>query len=318
LSFVVGMDGGSTKTLAMVSNLKAQVLGVGRSGCSNWEIVTENGAARVINDSIKQALQEAKVQPEQILHIHMGLAGMDWPDDERRLRKHLSSFEWAKKITIENDAFLGIKANIPEGIGIGVSAGSGVCSCIICPDGQRYFYGSFTDLGGGSDINEQTLHAIVRDEDGRGKPTSLKKSLLKALGFLTVADLLYAITRKKYVIPSDSIRKVLFKEANQNDEIAVGIITRFGKELSLMAINLIRRYNLTNNSIPIVASGSLMTKTGALLFNVFKKEIKSSIPDARVILTQNQPVLGAVWTALNECGIDQKKIWKQLSKFPLD
>ena len=56
MSYVIGVDGGATKTEAIVANRDGHAVGAGRSGCGNWEIVGERAAAETIFAAIQQAL----------------------------------------------------------------------------------------------------------------------------------------------------------------------------------------------------------------------------------------------------------------------
>src|SRR5580700_2017416 len=144
--YVIGVDGGATKTEAVVANREGQPVGAGRSGCGNWEVVGERSAADTIFDAIRQALERARVNLSQVRNAHMGLAGLDWPEDEPRLRAALAQHLGSVPVTLENDAFLGTRACTPDTNGIAVAAGSGVCSSYLGSDGERYLYGYFAEL----------------------------------------------------------------------------------------------------------------------------------------------------------------------------
>ena len=111
LSYVIGIDGGSTKTDAVVADLEGRPLGAGRSGCANWEIVGEGAAADAIHDAIRRAVDERKSSLRKARHVHIGAAGVrDWPEDESRLRSALDPFLGEVPLSLENDSFLGVPA----------------------------------------------------------------------------------------------------------------------------------------------------------------------------------------------------------------
>src|SRR5207237_2895758 len=113
VSYVIGVDGGATKTQAVVADRAGRLVGAGRSECGNWEIVGEKRAAETIFDAIQQALDQAGLKLSQVRNAHMGLAGLDWPEDEGRLRGALKPFLGDLPMTLENDAFLGTRACAP-------------------------------------------------------------------------------------------------------------------------------------------------------------------------------------------------------------
>ncbi|MFB3881981.1 MAG: N-acetylglucosamine kinase [Armatimonadota bacterium] len=306
---VIGVDGGSSKTIAVVAELDGRLLGVGRAGGSNWESIGIEQAASVITEAARQALEMAGASLGDVVRAHMGLAGMDWPDDEPRMAEALAALGWQCPISIENDAFLALRACSPDGYGLGATAGSGVCCGIIQPDGSKFFYGAFTDMGGGIDIGAQVVHAVLRQEDGRGPATMLTGALLAATGHKSVIELARAMHRGGYHITKRMTDPILFSCAAKGDPVAVGIVTRFGRELALCTTNLIRRYRPEMEDRAVVAAGSLFQKTGPLLFSAFRQEVLKVAPRARLILADQPPVMGAVRGALMAAGRENETVW---------
>ncbi|HEV3192652.1 MAG TPA: BadF/BadG/BcrA/BcrD ATPase family protein [Polyangiaceae bacterium] len=313
LNYVVGIDAGTTKTDAVVANLEGRPLGAGSSGCANWEVVGEKGAADALEEAIRRALGKAAADLTSVRHVHIGAAGLDWPEDEARLRNALAPFLRDVPLTLENDSYLGARACAPAAHGITVSAGSGVCASYLGAGGEKYFYGYFGELGGGTAIDQLTLHAILRAEDGRGPKTELTSSIPKATGHASVQDLLHALTRKGYVLAHTVIRPSLFDTAARGDPVAIDVVTTFGRELGLMATNLIMKFRLKGNAPCVIASGSLFTRTGPLLFDVFRRVVHGADDSAVVRLNDRPPVAGAVRVALSACGLQTNGNWESIS-----
>ena len=313
MSYVIGVDAGATKTEAVIANLKGQPVGAGKSGCGNWEIVGEKIATDTIFEAIRQGLERAKVSLSEVRNAHIGVAGLDWPEDEPRLRTALERYLGGTPVTLENDAFLGTRACTPSADGISVSAGSGVCSSYLSDKGERYNYGYFGELGGGFPIDQLVMYAVIRAEDGRGPKTALTAAILKATGFDSVADLLKAITREAYTLSHTTIRPAVFQIANQGDPVAVDVVSGFGRELGLLATNLIRKYDLKGKSTHVVASGSLFTRTGPLLFDAFRTVVHDADASAWVKLNDRPPVAGAVRAALQALGVQMNGTWESTS-----
>lgn len=314
MELVVGVDVGNTKTIALACDLEGRALGIGRGGCGNWEQLGAGGAAEVITEVVCGALRAGGAKREEIAHAHMGMAGLDWPDDEPRMREALVAEGWGGGLTLENDSFLTVRAGAPEGHGIGVTAGTGICVGIVRPDGETYFYGGFTDLGGGIDTAAHAFRAVVRGEDGRGRPTALSEAVLEATGHRSVTELVYDVHRRGNHVSGTVLNRVLFATAARGDPVAAEIVTRFGCELALGATNLIRRYGLTEEETAVVAAGSRFVRTGPLLFEVFRREVLEVAPRARVILSEQPPVMGAVRGALAVCGRDEPEVWEELAR----
>ena len=312
MDIVLGVDGGSTKTVALAADLDGRILGIGRGGSSNWERTGFEPAVKVIRTCLDHALRMAGVMDGRIVFSHIGLSGLDWPSDLAMFHQALSPLLQPGGLVLENDAYLGIRACSPDGCGIGVGAGSGMCACIIPQEGSSFVYGGFTDLGGGMDIDDRTIQAVVRAEDGRGEPTALTGLLLEAVGCPDVRELIYSFCRKRLVISPTVLRPLLFTSAERGDRAAAGIVKGFAAELALCAVNLINRYQLAAEAITVVAAGSLFTSTGSLLFDTFQRLILQTAPFAQVIKADRQPVLGALRAALQACGHDSPLIQENL------
>src|SRR5260370_2720896 len=85
LNYVIGIDAGTTKTDAVVANLEGRPLGAGSSGCANWELVGEKGAADALEDATRRALDKAGADLTHLRPLHIGAAVLDCPgDDEPR------------------------------------------------------------------------------------------------------------------------------------------------------------------------------------------------------------------------------------------
>ncbi len=309
---VVGVDVGNTKTEAAVCAMDGELVGMSRGGRGNWEGLGEARSAEVITEVAGAALDMAGAGRGEVAHAHMGMAGLDWPDDEPRMEKALAGAGWECGMTLENDSFLTLRAGAPEGHGIGVTAGTGICAAIVRPDGEKYFYGAFTDMGGGTDVAGPALEAVVRAEDGRGRATALTEALLEVTGHGSVREMVYDAHRRGEQVSRTTLNRVLFATAEEGDEVAAEIVTRFGCELALCASNLIGRYGLEAEDTAVVAAGSRFVKTGRLLFEVFRGEVMKVAPRARVVLSDQAPVIGAVRGALEACGREGPAIWERV------
>ncbi|HMG99419.1 MAG TPA: BadF/BadG/BcrA/BcrD ATPase family protein [Gaiellales bacterium] len=57
--FAIGVDGGASKTDAVVMSTHGRVLGSGRASGSNWENVGLDGAVNAITRAVDAALEQA-------------------------------------------------------------------------------------------------------------------------------------------------------------------------------------------------------------------------------------------------------------------
>src|SRR5205085_1053788 len=121
----VGVDGGATKTDAVVVDASGRVLGVGRSGGSNWEVCGLDGAFAAVQEALEAGLTAAGVALDAVDAAAFALAGCDWPSDHERLSTALAPLGVPGDVSIVNDAVGALRAGTDEPFGIASVAGTG-------------------------------------------------------------------------------------------------------------------------------------------------------------------------------------------------
>src|SRR5262252_9526691 len=142
MTVVLGVDGGGTKTHAVLADETGRVLGAGSSGPSNWEMVGLRGAGDVIGDALDRALAESGVERGAIEAATFGLAGVDWPSDVPRVESALEALNLRMPQQVVNDSFIALRAGTREPWGAVVIAGTGTVAA-----GRNREGDSFRTLG---------------------------------------------------------------------------------------------------------------------------------------------------------------------------
>ncbi len=101
MSHVLAVDGGNTKTIAIIAALDGTILGTGRAGCSDIYhtsiegtsfLDTAEAAIANIELAVETALQAAQIKASDIITSVFNMAGADWPEDfallETAMRTH--------------------------------------------------------------------------------------------------------------------------------------------------------------------------------------------------------------------------------------
>src|ERR1041385_6682920 len=67
MKFVLGVDGGNTKTLVLIARDDGVILGAGRAGCSDiYSASSVNAAIGEIEGAVEAALTKAGIQPSEL------------------------------------------------------------------------------------------------------------------------------------------------------------------------------------------------------------------------------------------------------------
>src|SRR6476660_8496430 len=103
MRFVIGVDGGGTKTTAAVVGDDLCVLGAGTSGPSNYRSADRESSSRNIVDAATQALCVAQIPLERIDAICMCLAGFDTELDLPVPQCAIRLLGYGGAVILEND-----------------------------------------------------------------------------------------------------------------------------------------------------------------------------------------------------------------------
>src|SRR5215207_8247762 len=114
MDLVLGVDGGNTKTLALVARGDGVIIGTGRAGCGDIYGATSLAAAIAeIEHAVHAALTEAGIQSTELSAGAFSLAGADWPEDFRLLEDAMRARGYGQNIRIVNDAIGALRAGSP-------------------------------------------------------------------------------------------------------------------------------------------------------------------------------------------------------------
>ncbi|MBJ7334630.1 MAG: ATPase, partial [Thermoleophilia bacterium] len=119
--FVLGADGGNTKTVALVARLDGAIIGWGRAGSSDvHDTAGADGAVGELTAAVHAACELAGCNPAAATSSVFGLAGADWPEDFALLREALGGV-LGGDVHVLNDAVNAIRCGTPDGVGVVVS-----------------------------------------------------------------------------------------------------------------------------------------------------------------------------------------------------
>jgi hypothetical protein len=133
---VLGVDGGGSKTHALVADEHGEVVGFASSGRSNWEDTGLEAAGAALAEAIGGALAAAQVPPGALAAGAFGLAGLDWGPDRPLLGALLDPLGLAGPRKLENDSFIALRAGASRPFGVVVVAGTGHVAAGRSPAGR--------------------------------------------------------------------------------------------------------------------------------------------------------------------------------------
>src|SRR3989454_8396079 len=122
MTYFLGVDGGASKTAALVTDGEGKLLGDGIAGPSNHLRVGIETASRNIERAVNKALVAADVASREITWAYCGIAGADHPAHRQEVVDPLNIFFPRGIFTIHNAARIALPGPIALGAGVAVIA----------------------------------------------------------------------------------------------------------------------------------------------------------------------------------------------------
>jgi glucosamine kinase len=298
--FVLGIDGGATKTLAAVLDLTEGRVHLGRGGPSNQDAVGVDAAGQALFEAADQALAQAGISDRDLDAAVLAIAGTDTEAVVSHVREHRSR-DWI----VVNDV-VGAWATATGGLpGIGVISGTGSNVFGVGRDAQTWRAGGWGhvlgDEGSGYWLGVQSIKAALRDRESSGPRTSLSEAAVEFFDLSSVEELatkVYAKPLSKSEIAAFAIQTA--RIAEDGDAVACAIYQDGARQLGQQIAAVLAQTGL-DGTFPVGLIGSVF-KAGAIIIDPIARSIHEVAPEAQVSVVEMAPVGGSVILAAGVCG----------------
>jgi N-acetylglucosamine kinase-like BadF-type ATPase len=292
----LGVDGGNTKTIALVCGPDGRIAGHARTGCSDvYELGDPEAAVGEIVRGAQAAISAAG--GGQVGCAYYSLAGADWPRDIAFYEGELARRIPAQRTVVVNDAIGAIRAGADDGVGCSLVCGTGTAIGARAADG-RLWHMSWTAAPYFTiDLTRATLDAAVRSQLGLLPPSSLPARVAAAFG---TADAIGAIERVTGRTPRPrrvSLGGLLLDCASEGDELAHERLHWVVGECAAYLRVAAREAGLGEPS-PIALAGGVMRHPSSLLVDA----LAAALPGSELRRARREPAHGALLAALDEGG----------------
>ncbi len=302
--YFLGVDAGGTKTYTLITDQRGVIRGKGQSGNGNYQVNLEQ-ARRNIDESTDMALRQAGLERGEIDFALFGLAGADREIDYSKLRPMVRSFGFPRH-DIVCDTMIALRAGTDRPYGVVLICGSGTNSAGRNRRGDTFQCGGYSypfgDFGGGGMLAGEVFRTVIRADDGRERPTLLTNLLLDYLGYASVREMFDDYMDHQKSVPIHAT-KLLFQAAAKGDAAAMDILQKQGEEMGKSACAVIRRLGMERESFDVVLAGSILARGEGPFVNAFiEQAVRRTAPGAKIVKLNVEPVVGAVWMAMESAG----------------
>lgn len=299
--YVIGVDGGGTKTIAALANLKGKIVLKQKRGPSNPRNIGIEKAALNITEAIHPLLK----RKGKIVATAITLPAMEeeYQEKKEEILNYLKNQKRISKIfqgrvEIFSDQLASFRAGSKEKDGMVLISGTG---CVAHgwrgnKEAKASAWGYLSDEGSAFWVGQKVIQAILKDLDKRGRKTLLSELIFKKLGVKDINDFLHKIYSENFTetVPQFSI--LCDKASQKKDTIAKKIMEEAAKELALSAKTVIRELSFRKEKFPLILAGSMFKSK--IVLNEVKKEVRKFAHKVQYITLQREPVRGAIRLAM--------------------
>jgi N-acetylglucosamine kinase-like BadF-type ATPase len=290
---LLGIDGGGSKTRALITDRGGAVLGEGLSTSSNYHRVGFDGATEVLKTAIAAAFAQAGIAPVPFAAATFGLAGVDRAADRELFTRWLEGEQLAARYSIVNDAQLVLAAGAPEGWGVALICGTGsICygasqsGAIARAGGWGYLVG---DEGSGYNIGVRAIQLATQTADGRSFAHKLLEVVLDYWKIDRAEDLVSCIYDSDTTLARIAgLASPVLALADAGDPYARRLLDGAAAALAHHLDVVVKKLALERP--PIALAGGLLCVSAALRAAVVGR---ASVPIGEVYVIEN-PALGAI------------------------
>jgi len=309
MKYVLGVDGGGSKTTVQIADAKGKILAEGAYDSSSFKSVGIKKAIENLNTAVFDAVKNLRgIENVYFISSCFGFAGNDSEEDVKKyeeivfnekLKVHLDQ----KKTIICNDTRLGLEIGSESKSKIILIAGTGSNCVGVNEEGKQAGSSGWdyilADEGSGYETGLKALKAVMKAYDGRGEETLLSRTILEELNLKRVPDLVNwaysdSVSSKGKIA---ALAKTVCITAEMGDKKSINILAEEAEEATISVITVAKKLGFKNKEFVLIIVGSLF-KCKKYFKNVLVDRLKERFPKISFTPLIKKPVEGAIKIAI--------------------
>lgn len=297
MNYIIGIDGGGTKTVGLLTTTEDEEIAKIKNGPSNYHVVGVETTHQVLKEIIESLTSRIDCNNNN-LAICIGMAGLGREDDKKVINEICDKIGITTQRILTHDAQIALVGGIGKPEGIIVISGTGSIVYGIDSQGNEIRAGGWGyligDEGSGYDIAIKGLQAVAKASDYRQPSTILTELFLTKLNLQKPNQLIkwvYAAERNEIA----QLSSVVFEGMENGDRAAIDIIETATDEL-VCAVESVIRQATFKDTINIVLNGGNLIHQRVFSDNLENK-LYEKIDNISVMFPKYDPVNGAILLA---------------------
>lgn len=303
MKYYLGIDGGGTKSRMMAVDIDERPIGEALGGSTNMASNPHEAVAKTLKDLFSDFLTAHNLKQEDCLSIAIGSAGLDSEKSHHVMEEMIRAVGFSCPVVAVNDSLLVLAAATKGGPGIVVISGTGAVAYGLGADGQTVRCGGWGHLldDGGSAywLGKEALRAAFFSYDGRGPKTVLEQVFKEKFDTDALPDCIDAVYGRFNKSDIAQYAREVEQGAKNGDAVCMRILREGAQELYWLADTVAQKLGAAALDV-IVSGGNIINNN--LLYELFVQKLQENHPQLRVRKIDKEPVMGAIYLALNAGG----------------
>lgn len=301
MKYLIGMDGGGTKTKCILTDVNLNVIYETTGEASNFLVIGAEKVSETILNLVNDITSSQNISSTDIDSIVLGTTGGGRRNDAELLENQINNDAKLKSISInkfkvESDARIALEGAFTGNAGSILIAGTGSIMFGKDDKGSIHRVGGFGrfigDEGSGYRIGRIGLNAVARYFDGRAKHTKIADLLEQEFSISSSEDLITEVYRNNFNIPS--LAPLVCEAAESADKIAQRILEDEAEELILHILSM--KSKLKVDILKVSLIGSLLTTANYFSY-LFNEKVIRKFEDVKIKEAEHSPEFGAALMA---------------------
>ncbi len=306
MSTVLGIDGGGTKTLAVVA-VDGQTRGRAEADSCSLRHATEEQVRARLEEACHSALAQAGVSAADVRSVCAGVSGISSSREAGVRTASILRGIFSCPVAVVGDQEIALDAAFRGAPGVVVVSGTG--SIAFGRNAQRDTaraggFGSLvSDEGSGYWIGRQAVLLSLQENDA-GEAPELMEWVLKRFNAATAKELVELCNRQP---PPDlaELAPVVMQASEHGDPLAGSILDDAGRQLARLCCMVGGRLWLNFEKVEVAMTGGIFVHS-ARVRRAFAFALAGDFPNAAVRLSEAEPVEGAIFRAEQAPAVDER------------